>query len=96
MTAWERCHWAFSCLVGIFHQTIEHTVLIAWTYHALLMVVEIVVQVGEYTIGDVVGTYCLIIVLRPCHWQCDKYHIVDEECTDDYEYGSLKMLVTPY
>ena len=50
-------------------------------------------DVGEYTLGDVVQTCCQIIILWSCDGQEDKNHIIDEERREDDKYRTVEFLI---
>ena len=93
MAAGKGCRGALTRIVGILHHVIEETVAPSGHRQTLLVGCEIIAYVREYTSGDAIDTYGLIVVLRACDGQEDEDDIVDEECREDDECRTVELLV---
>ena len=93
MTAGESCRRALTCGMGTGYTLVEVTIAVARHGQWLVVGGEVIVDVGEYTLGDVVQTCCQIIILWSCDGQEDKNHIIDEERREDDKYRTVEFLI---
>ena len=93
MTAGEGSCWTFSCCFRSFHQMIEDTVGISRCGHTLIMIAEIVVQIGEDSFGYLIDTHRLIIEGGASYGYEDEDDVIEEKrCCDD-KCTTLKLLI---
>ena len=93
MTAGEGCCGALTSGFRSFHQMIEDAVGISWCGHTLIMITEIVVQIGEDSFGYLIDTHCLVIEGGTCYGHEDEDDVIEEKrCCNDKR-TTLKLLI---
>ena len=93
MTAGECSGGAFACSLGIFHHLVENALFITRTWQAVLTEIEMVVHIGEYSLGNVAEPHGLVIESGPHHGHKHKDDIIDEERGDDDKCRTFKLLI---
>lgn len=93
MAAREGCRGPFAGCLGVFNKVIEYAVLVSGTGQTVLIIVEIVVNVGEHAVGYIGQSGSLVVECRACYGHENEHHIIDEEGREHHERGTLELVV---
>ena len=94
MTAWEGCGGTLAGFVGALYHLVEESVGIPRANHAVAVVIEIVVKIGEDAPCNLIEARRRIIILRTGNGNEHIEGVVDEERTDEHERGASEIVVS--
>ena len=81
--------------LGIFHKSVKESIGITGTGQTILMKVEIIVHVREYSRRDIFHAHCLIIESGTGNGNENKDDVIDKESRQDDKRRTLKLIVSP-
>ncbi len=79
--------------MGTLHDMIEEAAVPSWYRHCLLMGGEVIVYVGEYSMGYIIDSYRQIIILWSGYGQEDVNDVIDEKRGEDDECRAMEMFI---